>query len=117
MTPKPLDIFTISELRELSEILGFTENQIKGISKKELRETLSKELAKRLCRCEKGVQEKDPKRNLQRAIGICIKSVIRNRGVKIQSFQCRKKPFIISTRKQIRRNQNRTRKQSKHTKI
>jgi hypothetical protein len=92
-----LDTLTISQLRLLGKSL-----EIPSISKtrkrKSLENKISNVLAKRLCRCEQAILSKDSKKNVSRAIGICMKSVIQNRGLRIQRFQCRGKPSIVSVK-------------------
>ena len=113
MPRKLLDTLNLRELHILQESLKLPDKKTE--TKKELRERISKELAKRLCRCEIAVSEKDPNHNYERAIAICISSILHNRGVKIQSFQCRGTPSILSTktfRPKSKRNQrNKTKKQ------
>jgi hypothetical protein len=92
-----LDTLTISQLRLLGKTLGVPSSN-KTRKRKSLETAISNTLAKRLCRCERAIYEKDPKKNMSRAIGICMKSVIQNRGLRIQSFQCRGKPSIVSVK-------------------
>jgi hypothetical protein len=55
-------------------------------------------LASKLCSCIKKVRRKDPvgtrKAKAQRAIAICIKSVLHTRGKTIKRFRCKEGPKL-----------------------
>jgi hypothetical protein len=61
-------------------------------------------LATKLCRCIKKVD----KRNEARAIGICTKTIINNKGFTRGKFTCKKKETII-----LKKNKNVTKKNRK----
>lgn len=66
-------------------------------------------LGEKLCRC---ITKLGPT-NQNRSIGICTKSVINNKGYTRGKFSCKKKQYVIlSKRKQSKRKQSK-RKQSK----
>ena len=51
-------------------------------------------LANKLCRCIKKVNK--PKKDKDRAVGICRHSVIRKKGLRINTFHCKKKPRLTN---------------------
>jgi hypothetical protein len=73
-------------------------------SKKLLKIQAENLLATKLCRCIKKVD----KRNEARAIGICTKTIINNKGFTRGKFTCKKKQTII-----LKKNKNVTRKNRK----
>ncbi|MGA0712172.1 MAG: hypothetical protein ACO310_06650 [Burkholderiaceae bacterium] len=66
-------------------------------SKRILKNKAEKLLATKLCRCIKKVDKK----NEARAIGICTKTVINNKGYSRGNFTCKKKPTIKLSKKNI----------------
>jgi hypothetical protein len=66
--------------------------------KQTMKQRISNELARRLCRCEQAILRNDPNKNVGRAIGICQNSIIRNRGLSIQGFRCRGTPRLLKTK-------------------
>ena len=56
-----------------------------------LRKTVEKIVATKLCRCIKKVNNETHE---SRAIGICNKSVIKNKNLAIYKFSCKKRPLL-----------------------
>lgn len=50
---------------------------------------ITNELADRMCKCIKAIQEKTPRLDEQRAIAICRSSVLKKRGVDLYTFKCK----------------------------
>jgi hypothetical protein len=73
-------------------------------SKRLLKTQAENLLATKLCRCIKKVD----KGNEARAIGICTKTIINNRGITRGKFTCRKKSSIV-----LKKNKNMTKKNRK----
>ncbi len=55
-------------------------------------------LSDKLCRCIKKVQTRQ-KKSLQTSIGICKKSVLKNKKLQCGKFTCKKKPRFIKDKK------------------
>ncbi len=94
----------MSELtnNDYRKILSFYNKSIPK-SKRLLKQQAEKVLATKLCKCIKKVDK-----NLEaRAIGICTKTIINNKGFKRGKFTCKKKQSIILKKK------NNTRKNKK----
>lgn len=86
-------------INDYKHILEFYKKPIPK-SKRLLQTQAEKLLAEKLCRCIKKVDKK----NEARAIGICTKTIINNKGFTRGKFTCKKKQTInlkkiISTRK------------------
>ena len=58
-----------------------------------LRKSVEKIIATKLCRCIKKVNNETQE---SRAIGICNKSVIKNKNLGIYKFSCKKRPMLKS---------------------
>lgn len=56
-----------------------------------LRKSVEKIIATKLCRCIKKVNNETHE---SRAIGICNKSVIKNKNLAIYKFSCKKRPYL-----------------------
>lgn len=66
-------------------------------SKRLLKMQAEKLLVSKLCRCIKKVDKK----NEARAIGICTKTIINNKGFTRGNFTCKKKETIILKKKNV----------------
>lgn len=66
-------------------------------SKRLLKMQAEKLLVSKLCRCIKKVDKK----NESRAIGICTKTIINNKGFTRGKFTCKKKETIILKKKNV----------------
>ena len=71
-------------------------------SKRLLKQQAEKLLAEKLCRCIKKID----KQNESRAIGICTKTIINNKGFTRGKFTCKKKQTIILKKKNSTRKSN-----------
>ena len=90
---------TINDYRH---ILEFYKKSIPK-SKRLLKSQAKKLLANKLCRCIKKVD----KENEARAIGICTKTIINNKGFTRGKFTCKKKETItLKKKKNITRKNN-----------
>ena len=79
---------------EYIEILNFYNIKFNtNMPLKLLRKSAEKIIATKLCRCIKKVNVND-ETNESRAIGICNKSVIKNKNLRIYKFSCKKKPQL-----------------------
>tara|TARA_B100001094_G_C18036111_1_gene722614 strand:- start:600 stop:947 length:348 start_codon:yes stop_codon:yes gene_type:complete len=77
---------------EYIEILNFYSiNFNPNMPLKLLRKSVEKIIATKLCRCIKKVNNETHE---SRAIGICNKSVIKNKNLGIYKFTCKKKPKL-----------------------
>jgi len=74
---------------DYKKILEFYEISIPR-SKRLLKMEAEKILATKLCRCIKKIEDK----NESRAIGICTKTVINNKGFTRGKFKCKGKKFV-----------------------
>ena len=90
----------MSELtnNDYKRILEFYNKSIPK-SKRLLKQQAEKILASKLCRCIKKVD----KQNEARAIGICTRTIINNKGFTRGKFTCKKKENIILKKKSITR--------------
>lgn len=90
----------MSELtnNDYKRILEFYNKSIPK-SKRLLKQHAEKLLATKLCKCIKKVD----KINEARAIGICTKTIINNKGFTRGKFTCKKKENIILKKKSITR--------------
>ena len=95
----------MSELtnNDYKRILEFYKKSIPK-SKRLLKQQAEKILASKLCRCIKKVD----KENEARAIGICTKTIINNKGFTRGKFTCKKKETIA-----LKKKKNITRKNRK----
>jgi hypothetical protein len=72
--------------------------------------TRSKTLAKKFCRCIKSVRktvkvrgkDKSAKAKESAAIGICVDSVLKNKGITLKKFQCLN-PAFLKTQKILKK--------------
>ena len=71
-------------------------------SKRLLKQQAEKLLSEKLCRCIKKID----KQNESRAIGICTKTIINNKGFTRGKFTCKKKQTIILKKKNSTRKSN-----------
>ena len=83
---------------DYKKILEFYEISIPR-SKRLLKMEAEKILATKLCRCIKKIEDK----NESRAIGICTKTVINNKGFTRGKFKCKGKK-IVTFRKSTKKN-------------
>jgi hypothetical protein len=85
-------------INDYKEILEFYKKPIPK-SKRILKKQAEKILASKLCRCIKKIDK-----NEQRAIGICTKTVINNKGYSRGKFTCKNKPVIKLTKRITKKN-------------
>ena len=77
----------------------------KKIPKKTIKKRAENLIARKLCACVKKVSKtlknknKNKNKNKQRSIGICVASILKNRGMKYSKFSCKKKRKITNLRK------------------
>ena len=88
-------------IKDYKSILEFYKNPIPK-SKRLLKLNAEKLLISKLCRCIKKV-DKDSE---SRAIGICTKTIINNKGFKRGKFTCKKKQSIVHKKKSMTRKNN-----------
>ena len=89
-------------INDYKRILEFYKKSIPK-SKRLLKMQAEKILSNKLCRCIKKVD----KENEARAIGICTKSVINNKGFTRGKFTCKKKGTIVLKKKKSITRKNR----------
>jgi len=65
---------------------------------KKLRKMSENIIAEKLCKCIKSVSNTTKNINESNAIGICNKSILHKRKLKIQKFTCKKKPKLLATK-------------------
>ena len=75
----------------------------KKIPKKTIKRKAENLIVQKLCACVKKVSKtlknKNKNKNKQRSIGICVTSILKNRGMKYYKFSCKKKRKITNLRK------------------
>ena len=73
----------------------------KKIPKKTIKRKAENLIVQKLCACVKKVSKtlKNKNKNKQRSIGICVASILKNRGMKYSKFSCKKKRKITNLRK------------------
>lgn len=88
-------------ITDYKHILEFYKKPIPK-SKRILKMQAEKILANKLCKCIKKVD----KQNEGRAIGICTKTIINNKGYSRGKFTCKNKPTIKLSKRKTRKNRN-----------
>ena len=88
-------------INDYKHILEFYKKSIPK-SKRLLKQQAEKLLSEKLCRCIKKID----KQNESRAIGICTKTIINNKGFTRGKFTCKKKQTIILKKKNSTRKSN-----------
>lgn len=72
-------------------------NNINNLSFKEIKNKAEEIIASKLCSCIKKV---DPNlENESKAIAICTKNIVKNKGLKINRFTCKNKPKLLTSKK------------------
>ncbi len=82
------------KMKDYKNILNYYKMPLPS-SNKMLKIQAEKLLVNNLCRCIK----KTDKYNEGRAIGICTKSVIKNKGFHLKKFTCKKRQSIVLSKK------------------
>ena len=88
-------------INDYKHILEFYKKPIPK-SKRLLKMQAEKILSNKLCRCIKKVEKKFN----SRAVGICTKTVVNNKGYIRGKFTCKKNTFISLSKKKTMKNKN-----------
>ena len=99
---------TALENKDYLSILSFynveTPKKSGRIDYKKVQEIAESKLADKLCRCIKKVHKtrSNKKDGEERAVAVCSKSVVKNKGIKYNSFKCKKRARFLSGTKKHR---------------